>query len=329
MLGEMGSLSKTLTLRTAQGVCVVGITAALALAIPRWARPDLYPDEQGWGGLAHAMRRAFFHFDFGVACGWVGCPRVSDMWVQGYAADVWMLFGAVAIGVGAGFALGLWCAGRADSRRARVVERASVLLYCTPVYVLGLGALLLFHPTFGTLPLPYFFDAAPIRASPLSSPWDWFRSLLVPWLVAAAPLAAMCLRLVVALLREQQGTDHVRTAIAKGVPHKRVIRHHAGPFARAATASLVGVSAPIVVINLILVERVFSVQGFFVHTWKATGHSGDPHQDGLPHGVPPSIDLQMLAGIAIWSSVFVVLLSFAMEFALLRLDPRLRTPRQL
>ena len=203
MLGEMGSLVKTLTLRTAQGFCVIGITAALALAIPRWAHPELYPDEQGWGGLAHAMRRAFFHFDFGVACGWVGCPRVSDMWVRGFAADVWMLFGTVAIGVGAGFALGLWCAARAGSRRARVVERAAVVLYCTPVYVLGLGVLLLFHPTFGTLPLPYFFDAAPIRASPLSSPWDWFRSLLVPWLVAAAPLAAMCLRLVVAQLREE------------------------------------------------------------------------------------------------------------------------------
>src|SRR5215217_2163224 len=328
MLGEMRSLSRTLTLRSAQGFCVVGITAALALGIPRWAHPELYPDEQGWGGLAHAMRRGFFHFDFGVACGWVGCPSVHDMWLRGYAADVWMLLGTVAIGVGAGFALGLWCAARADSRRARVVERASVVLYCAPVYVLGLGVLLLFHPTFGTLPLPYFFDAAPIRASLLSSPWDWFRSLLVPWLVAAAPLAAMCMRLVVALLREQQGSDHVRTAIAKGVPHKRVIRHHAGPFAHAATASLVGVSAPVVVINLILVERVFSVPGFFLHTWKATGRSGDGYQDGFRGGKPPSIDLEMLVGIAIWASVFVVVLSFAMEFALLRLDPRVRTARQ-
>lgn len=189
--------------------------------------------------------------------------------------------------------------------------------------------LLLFHPTLGELPLPYFFDAAPTRASRLSSPWDWFRSLLVPWLVAAAPLAAMCLRLVVAQLREQQGTDHVRTAIAKGVPHKRVIRRHAGPFAHAATASLVGVSAPVVVLNLVLVERVFAVQGFFVHTRKATGRSGDGYQDGLRGGTQPSIDLEMLVGIAIWASVFVVVLSFAMELALLRLDPRVRTPRQL
>jgi peptide/nickel transport system permease protein len=301
----------------------------LALAIPRWAFPDLYPDEQGLGGLADAMRRAFLHFDFGVACGWEGCPKVTDMWLRGYAADVWMLFGTVAIGVTAGFGLGLWCARRAESRSARVVERASVVLYCTPAYVLAIGVLLLFHPTFGTLPLPYFFDAAPIHASPLTAPWDWFRSLLVPWLVAAAPLAAMCLRLVVAMLREQEGTDHVRTAIAKGVPHKRVIRRHAGPFAGSATASLVGVSAPIVVINLILVELVFAVQGFFAHTWQATGREGDGYQDGFRGGVEPTIDLEMLAGIAIWASVFVVILSFVMELALLRIDPRVRRAQEV
>ena len=267
-------LLTTVLLRLALAVGVVIVVSGLALGIPRWSRPDLYVGETGVGGVLHAMGRAFFHFDFGRACGWPGCPTVHSMWLRGFAADVWMLFGTVAIGVGAGFALGLWCAGRAGSRRARVVESASVLLYCTPVYVIGLGVLLLFHGTFGALPLPYFFDAAPIRASPLSAPWDWFRSLLVPWLVAAAPLAAMCLRLVVVLLREQEGSDPVRTAIAKGVPHKRVIRRHAGPFARAATASLVGVSAPIVVINLILVERVFAVQGFFLHTGRRPAVSG-------------------------------------------------------
>ena len=120
----------------------------------------------------------------------------------------------------------------------------------------------------------------------------------------------------------------MRTAIAKGVPYKRVVRRHAGPFASAATASLVGVSAPLVVINLILVERVFAVQGFFVHTWKATGRSADPFvRTASRDGAPPEIDLQMLAGIAIWASVFVVVLSFAMEFALLRIDPRLRAAR--
>jgi hypothetical protein len=37
----------------------------------------------------------------------------------------------------------------------------------------------------------------------------------------------------------------------------------------------------------------------------------------------------MLVGLAVWASVFIVVLSFVMEFVLLRLDPRVRTPRRL
>ena len=81
-------------------------------------------------------------------------------------------------------------------------------------------------------------------------------------------------------------------------------------------------------LNLVIVERVFSVPGFFLHTWKATGHSAAEYQDGFRGGKPPAIDLEMLVAISIWASLFVVVLSFAMEFALLRLDPPVRTAQR-
>jgi ABC-type dipeptide/oligopeptide/nickel transport system permease component len=43
----------------------------------------------------------------------------------------------------------------------------------------------------------------------------------------------------------------------------------------------------------------------------------------------PFIDYEMLVAISIWASLFVVVLSFAMEFALLRLDPRIRAAHRL
>lgn len=304
--------------RVALGIGVVVVVAAIAFAIPRWARPDDYVGETGVGGVLDAMRRAFLHFDFGEACGWPGCPTVRSMWARGFAADIWMLLGTVAIGIKGGFALGVWCAARPGTRRARLAETVAMVVYCTPVYVLGLGVLLLFQADFGRWPLPFFFDAEPVRASPFTSPWDWLRTLLVPWLVAAAPLAAMCMRLVISLLREQRDADYVRTAMAKGVPHQRVIRRHAGPFAQMGTAALVGVSAPLVVMNLILVERVFAVPGFFFYTWRATGHLRNFRET-------PVIDYEMLAAITVWAAVFIVVLSYGMDFALMRVDPRLRT----
>jgi hypothetical protein len=37
----------------------------------------------------------------------------------------------------------------------------------------------------------------------------------------------------------------------------------------------------------------------------------------------------MLVAISIWASLFVVVLSIVMEFALLQLDPRVRAARQI
>ena len=65
----------------------------------------------------------------------------------------------------------------------------------------GLFILFLFNSTYGRVPLPWFFDAEPSWAQPWTNPWDWFRALLVPWLVLAAPLGAMCLRLTLSETR--------------------------------------------------------------------------------------------------------------------------------
>jgi peptide/nickel transport system permease protein len=318
-LRRAAPLLSAVVVRVAFGIFVVVVVAAVAFALTTPPiRPSAVGGETGVSAVLHDLERAFLHFDFGVASGWPGRPTVRSMWARGAAADVWMLFGTIVLGAGGGFALGLWCAARRGTRRARIVEVAAMVLFCTPVYIVGIVLLFLFHPTFGQWPLPLFFDAEPVSLSPFSAPWDWLRTLLVPWLVAAAPLAAMCLRLVLALVREQIGTDHIRTAYAKGLPHDRVIRRHAGPFAKVGTVSLIGVSAPIVVTNLVLVESVFSVPGFFLHTWRASGHVSE-----LCRGCA-SPDYEMLAALSVWAAVFVVVLGAATDFAIGRIDPRVR-----
>jgi peptide/nickel transport system permease protein len=138
----------------------------------------------------------------------------------------------------------------------------------------------------------------------------------VPWLVVGASLGAMCLRLTVALVRDEREADHVRTAIAKGLSPRRVITHHAAPGTYVATASLVGVSVPIVVTNMVLVEKVFSVQGFFFRTWKASGHTA-PFQEQTP-------DFPTLQAISVWAAVLIVVLGLVVDLVIAQLDPRIR-----
>jgi peptide/nickel transport system permease protein len=123
------------------------------------------------------------------------------------------------------------------------------------------------------------------------------------------------LRLTLTLSTEAMGEDYVRTARAKGVPELEVVRRHAAPPTYVSTASLFGASAPFMVTNMVLVEYVFAIPGFFRHTKRALGQAP---------GWPPGIDIPTLQALALWAAVLIVLLGLLADLAIVRLDPRIR-----
>ena len=290
----------------------------------RILRPDLYPSGDSLlGGIVHDLNRALLHLDFGCAPpGGTGssakasgaCTPLLDVWKRGMAADVWLLTGSIVIGVVIGVLGGLWCAGHPRTLRARALQTAAVLAYCAPVYFVGLGLLYLFHPIVGIFPLPVFFDAVPRWASPVTDPWMWLRTLLVPWLVLAAPLAGMCLRLTLATAREVTQEDYVRTAVAKGVPFGRVMRRHVGRPTFGMTVSFAPVTLPLFLTNVMLVEMVFSVPGFFHYVWAAIGHNDES-----------AINLPIVIAAALWTTVLLIVLGILADAIVGRLDPRVRS----
>lgn len=174
---------------------VLVAVAAVTYGVPRILRPDRYPGQHLSWGLWHDLDRVFLHLDFGCAVMLRGCPSIHDLWVNGLAWDLWLLGGGVVLGTAGGILAGVWCARRPRALRARALEAAAMTAYCAPVFFVGLFALYLFNPIYGRVPLPFFFDAEPKWVQPWNAPWDWFRAMLVPCLVLAAPIGAMCLRL--------------------------------------------------------------------------------------------------------------------------------------
>lgn len=316
--GLLGWLVRRVALAALTLIAVAFVTYGML----RLLRPDRFPGASLLGGTLDDVERGFLHFDWGVASTWPGAPPIRVMFAAGYAADLWLIGGALVFGIGGGLAGAMWCARHPRGRGARAVEAVASALYCTPVYVLGLGLLLLFNPIFGVISVPAFFDAKAVWAEPWENPWLWFKTLLVPWLVLAAPLGAMCLRLSLAVLREEVDADHVRTAIAKGVSPRRVMARHVAPAAYTETASFVGVSIPLIVLNLILVERVFSLPGFFTNTYQAIGHA-EGHAFNRRSAGPP-IDYAMVQAISMWAALLIVVLGIAVDLVLVRLDPRIR-----
>jgi peptide/nickel transport system permease protein len=295
-------------------VVVLLALAVIDYGIYRFFRPDFYPGDTLVGGVAHDLERAFLHFDFGRACSHFGCPPVRALWARSWTADVYLLVGGLVLGATGGLSAAVFCASRPRSLATRAVEAAGMLFYSLPVYLFGFGILLLFEPTFGAFPLPFFFHPIDYEA-PFSDPWAFVRAMLVPWIVVAAPLAAVVLRLTQAGMLEVIDTDYVRTAAAKGLSRRRVIRRHAAPPAYLSVASLIGTWVPTFVTNMVLVEFVFFVPGFFGQTKRALGQ--------IPE-LPPGYDIPMLQALALWAAVLIVVVSALADCALVMLDPRVR-----
>lgn len=290
----------------------------------RMLRPDLYPPGHSLlGGTVHDLDRALLHLDVGCAPpgGKTGssakpsgtCTPVRVLWQRGMAADIWLLAGSIVVGAVGGVLGGLWCAGHPRALLARALQGGAALAYCAPVYVVGLSVLYLFNPVSGILHVPLFFDAVPRWASPFTDPWAWLRTLLVPWLVLAAPLAGMCLRVTLAMAREITEEDYVRTAMAKGVTPRRVMRRHVGRPTFGATVSFAPVTLPLFLTNVMLVERVFSVPGFYRYVWDAIGHNGEN-----------VINLPIVVAGALWTTVLLIVLGIIADAILGQLDPRVR-----
>ncbi len=300
--------------RLALGVLVVLATAVFAYGGIRLLRPDLYAGEPWLSGTWRDVRDALLRQELGEACMYAGCPRLRDLWARGVVADLQLLAGGLVLGVAIGLAAGSWCAARARGRASRVVQAVALVFYCAPVYFVGYLLLFVFDPTFGLFPVPALFSPHQYDEA-WSGVGDWLRSMTLPWLVVSAPIAAAALRITVGMARDAEDEEYVRTAIAKGLSPRRVTRRHATPAAHAAVASHVSAAVPAIVLNLVLVEFVLSVPGFFRHTWRAFGKAP---------GIPPTIDYPTLQAVAVWASVCIVVVGILADLALAARDPRVR-----
>ena len=162
-----------------------------------------------------------------------------------------------------GVVTGVVSAMRGRGALDRALRVGSAMALSVPVYWFGFAPA---RAVRGAVGLP--------RADPVPSwyggyvpfgddPWRWLQAMWVPWLVIAAPLAAMCHRMTRSSLAETITEDFVRIARAKGLREGAVVGRHALRAALPPVIGLVSVNVALLVRNVILVEPAFNLPGFF------------------------------------------------------------------
>jgi peptide/nickel transport system permease protein len=308
LLRLSGSYVTFATRRLAAAVLIAVLVSAITFVMLHVLRPESFFDPRPLHTqLADYLWSAFSRFDLGQSYQPPFRP-VSDLIVERLGADISLFLGAAAVGIAAGVFGGVVCARHPRSLRQRALSVVATFAICAPVYWVALLALVLFGRGIGkVVDLGIFVDTGLYK--PLfEDPVAWFTSLLVPWMVAGAPLAAICLRLTESSMRDADDEDFVRTARGKGLSDRRVAYRHTLPTAIAPTVSFAGAYTPLLVGNALLVEQVFNIPGVFRYTTGAVSNG----------------DFPLLQGMVLVGAVFVVLGNLIADLVLARLDPRVR-----
>ena len=150
----------------------------------------------------------------------------------------------------------------------------------------------------------------PLGYTPLtSSPFGWFKSLLLPWLTLAVLYAGIYARVVRSSMIEAQEQDYVRTAYAKGLTERRVIIRHSLRTSLIAYFSLFGLDFGALVGGAaLLTEVVFNLHGVGKLTY-----------DSLTN-----LDLPVIMATVMYAAFFVIVANALIDLLYAWLDPRVR-----
>ncbi len=243
------------------------------------------------------------HADLGYS--YYSGASVGSLLVDRLPATLSLTLGAVVIWVLVAVPLGVVSAVRRGTWVDKLTTAGALLGISAPVYWLGLVALYLFADDIGALRLlPGAGSYVPLT----DDPWEWFTSLIMPWIVLASTFTAVYARLLRGNMIEVLSEDYVRTARAKGLSERRVVWNHALRGAVTPLVTLAGLDVGLLLGGAVLTEVVFGIPGIGRLNYEAIVHA----------------DYPVIQGTVLLAACFVIVANIVVDLAYAYLDPRVR-----
>lgn len=189
-------------------------------------------------------------------------------------ASIELAFFALLVGTPIGALLGMYSALRRDSSSDYAFTATSLVGLSIPSFVLGLFLAWLFAVQLQWLPLsgrlaPFesvdkvtgLTTVDALVTGNWSAARSAFRHLLLPVITVAVIPLALVARYTRATFIEVLDQDYIRTAVAYGLPRRRVIWVHTAKNAMLPLVTLFGILVPAILVGTVLVETVFAWPG--------------------------------------------------------------------
>jgi ABC-type dipeptide/oligopeptide/nickel transport system permease component len=138
--------------------------------------------------------------------------------------------------------------------------------------------------------------------------WDAIRHLVLPATCLALAQWALLARVMRASLLDVASQDYITTARAKGLSEAQVVNRHAVRNALLPVISTAGVTPPLLITAVAVIEVVFNFNG--VGRWAVQGFL--------------SSEIPVTVGFALFSCIITVLASLSADILYAAVDPRVR-----
>jgi peptide/nickel transport system permease protein len=245
--------------------------------------------------------------DLGFSFVYRGLPVVDVL-----ADRIWptvILFGlGEIIAIVVGIALGAYTGWKRGGIVDHVGNSASLVLYATPYFLIGMVLLLVFAVWLGWFPTYGMFQVGATYNGYFDQLTDFLSHLALPLATVALGLVGQYSIVMRSSIVETLGEEYITTARAKGITDRRILRRHAMPNAMLPMATLIAINLGYVVAGAITVEVVFNWPGL-----------GTLTVDALT-----ARDYPVLEGIFLLLSVSVVLANLVADIGYQFLDPRVK-----
>jgi peptide/nickel transport system permease protein len=219
-----------------------------------------------------------------------------------------LVFGAAVVWIVTSIAIGVVAAATKNSPLDRLLMILGLIGISMPVYWLGEVVNLV---TQARLHDTWLFSWVPaLGYKPLlDDPWEWFKTMVIPWVTLAILYIGIYGRVLRAGIVEANQEDFIRTARSKGLSESRILLRHALRTSLIAFVTLFGLDfGALVGGGALLTEVVFGLQGVGKLTYDAL----------------KNLDLPVIMATVIYASFFVVAANAVVDIVYAALDPRVR-----
>lgn len=230
-----------------------------------------------------------------------GREPVDERIVEGIPATISLCIGAAAIWMFFGILFGYLSAVRAGGWLDRTLTIVAVAGISMPVF--WLAAILLNYLAYETGIFP-----SQGYTKLTENPLDWAYHLILPWVTLAILYLGFYSRVLRSSMLDVMNEDYVRTARAKGLSERQVMRKHVTRNSLIPIVTLFGLDFGALLGGAILIEKIFNLNGV-----------GQYAEEALAN-----FDLPPIMAITLYGAFFVVLFNSLVDIAYAYLDPRIR-----